>query len=159
MWICRGSYWGSLWNEWASSGDLWSDATLVGATLSRDVAGVFSAGEVDWHCGILVDGAVGACCDTLLPDMFACFAAGSLAGQSCESASAWRCLFKIRIRGARGYWGCFAGRVLAWIGEMKGMMRGFFLLLVVCALAGCKSVAPPTPLTDLNAQQTHGHAV
>jgi len=42
---------------------------------------------------------------------------------------------------------------------MNGMMRGFFLLLVVGVLAGCKSVAPPTPLADLNAQQTHGHAV
>jgi mono/diheme cytochrome c family protein len=41
---------------------------------------------------------------------------------------------------------------------MKGMMRGRFLLLFVCALAGCKSVAPPVPLEDLNAQQMHGHA-
>ena len=27
------------------------------------------------------------------------------------------------------------------------------------ALAGCKSIPPPTPLADLNAQQSHGHAV
>ena len=27
------------------------------------------------------------------------------------------------------------------------------------ALAGCKSVTPPTPLAELNAQQTRGHAV
>jgi mono/diheme cytochrome c family protein len=42
---------------------------------------------------------------------------------------------------------------------MNGMMRGHFLLLLVCALAGCKSVAPPIPLADLNAQQMHGHGV
>ncbi len=30
--------------------------------------------------------------------------------------------------------------------------------LAALALAGCKSV-PPTPLTDLNSQQSHGHAV
>jgi mono/diheme cytochrome c family protein len=39
------------------------------------------------------------------------------------------------------------------------MIRGFSLLLFVGVLAGCKSVAPPTPLADLNAQQMHGHAV
>ena len=27
------------------------------------------------------------------------------------------------------------------------------------ALAGCKSIPPPTPLANLNAQQSHGHAV
>jgi mono/diheme cytochrome c family protein len=27
------------------------------------------------------------------------------------------------------------------------------------ALAGCKSLPPPTPLAQLNAQQMHGHAV
>ncbi len=27
------------------------------------------------------------------------------------------------------------------------------------AAAGCKSVPPPTPLAELNTQQTHGHAV
>jgi mono/diheme cytochrome c family protein len=35
--------------------------------------------------------------------------------------------------------------------------------LIVCAgvvvLAGCKSVAPPTPLEQLNVQETQGHAV
>jgi mono/diheme cytochrome c family protein len=31
--------------------------------------------------------------------------------------------------------------------------------LAAVVVAGCKSVAPPTPLIDLNAQQTHGHAV
>lgn len=39
------------------------------------------------------------------------------------------------------------------------MIRASFLLLLACALAGCKSVPPPTPLSELNAQQTHGHAV
>ena len=33
------------------------------------------------------------------------------------------------------------------------------MLIVVCALAGCKSVPPPMPLEQLNAQQMHGHAV
>ncbi len=27
------------------------------------------------------------------------------------------------------------------------------------ALAGCKTLPPPTPLSELNAQQSHGHAV
>ena len=42
---------------------------------------------------------------------------------------------------------------------MNGMIRGHFLLLLVCVLAGCKSVAPPIPLADLNGQQMRGHAV
>jgi mono/diheme cytochrome c family protein len=39
------------------------------------------------------------------------------------------------------------------------MVRASFLLLLAGALAGCKSVTPPVPLEQLNAQQTHGHAV
>jgi len=39
------------------------------------------------------------------------------------------------------------------------MVRGVLLLMLACALAGCRSVSPPTPLNELNAQQTHGHAV
>jgi mono/diheme cytochrome c family protein len=31
--------------------------------------------------------------------------------------------------------------------------------LFAAALAGCRSVAPPTPLDELNEQQTQGHAV
>lgn len=39
------------------------------------------------------------------------------------------------------------------------MVRACFLLMLACALAGCKSTPPPTPLSQLNAQQTHGYAV
>jgi mono/diheme cytochrome c family protein len=39
------------------------------------------------------------------------------------------------------------------------MIRAFLLLLLTGVLAGCKSVRPPTPLAELNAQQTQGHAV
>jgi mono/diheme cytochrome c family protein len=39
------------------------------------------------------------------------------------------------------------------------MVRACFLLMLTCALAGCKSVPPPTPLSQLNEQQMHGHAV
>lgn len=39
------------------------------------------------------------------------------------------------------------------------MVRACFLLLLAAALAGCKSTPPPVPLTQLNAQQMHGHAV
>ena len=39
------------------------------------------------------------------------------------------------------------------------MIRTAFLLLLAVALTGCKSVPPPTPLAELNAQQVHGHAV
>ncbi len=36
---------------------------------------------------------------------------------------------------------------------------GLFLLGVGIVGVGCKSVPPPTPLEELNAQQMHGHAV
>jgi mono/diheme cytochrome c family protein len=39
------------------------------------------------------------------------------------------------------------------------MTRASLLLLLTGLLAGCRSVPPPTPLADLNAQQTQGHAV
>jgi mono/diheme cytochrome c family protein len=39
------------------------------------------------------------------------------------------------------------------------MVRTCFLLMLACALAGCKSTPPPTPLAQLNEQQTHGHTV
>jgi mono/diheme cytochrome c family protein len=42
---------------------------------------------------------------------------------------------------------------------MSGMIRVGFMLLLVCGLLGCKTVAPPVPLDELNAQQMHGHAV
>jgi mono/diheme cytochrome c family protein len=32
-------------------------------------------------------------------------------------------------------------------------------ILVALALAGCRSLPPPTPLDQLNAQQQHGHTV
>ncbi|WP_260703280.1 c-type cytochrome [Edaphobacter flagellatus] len=38
-------------------------------------------------------------------------------------------------------------------------MKKLYLLLLVTTLAGCRSVPPPTPLSQLNAQQMHGHAV
>ena len=44
---------------------------------------------------------------------------------------------------------------------MDGMMLSRAILLAVCSiwLAGCHSTAPPTPLSELNPQQTRGHAV
>jgi mono/diheme cytochrome c family protein len=39
------------------------------------------------------------------------------------------------------------------------MIRVLSLLMFVGAFVGCNSVTPPTPLSDLNAQQTRGHAV
>lgn len=39
------------------------------------------------------------------------------------------------------------------------MVRASLLLMLACALAGCKSAPPPTPLSQLNEQQMHGHAV
>jgi len=39
------------------------------------------------------------------------------------------------------------------------MVRACFLLALACALAGCKSTPPPVPLSQLNAQQAHGHTV
>jgi mono/diheme cytochrome c family protein len=38
------------------------------------------------------------------------------------------------------------------------MIRASFLLLLL-VVVGCKSVPPPLPLTELNAQQARGHAV
>jgi len=48
------------------------------------------------------------------------------------------------------------------VGCENGGGRIFNVLLVGAvgmALAGCKSVAPPTPLAELNVQQARGHAV
>jgi mono/diheme cytochrome c family protein len=39
------------------------------------------------------------------------------------------------------------------------MIRAFCLFVLLGVVVGCKSVPPPTPLADLNAQQTQGHAV
>ncbi len=39
------------------------------------------------------------------------------------------------------------------------MNRAWCLLMLVGAVTGCRSVPPPTPLEQLNAQQTQGHAV
>ncbi|HTH53913.1 MAG TPA: cytochrome c [Edaphobacter sp.] len=39
------------------------------------------------------------------------------------------------------------------------MMRICFALLLACLVTGCKSIPPPTPLEQLNAQQMRGHAV
>lgn len=39
------------------------------------------------------------------------------------------------------------------------MIRVCAGLMLACALAGCKRVDPPVPLEQLNAQQSHGHAV
>jgi mono/diheme cytochrome c family protein len=43
--------------------------------------------------------------------------------------------------------------------ENYWMVRAFFLLILACTLAGCKTLPPPTPLAELNGQQTQGHAV
>ena len=44
---------------------------------------------------------------------------------------------------------------------MEGMKFSFpiFLFAASLGLAGCKSTPPPTPLSELNPQQTRGHAV
>lgn len=44
-------------------------------------------------------------------------------------------------------------------GDMGRVTRLLFSLGVAAGLAGCHSTPPPTPLADLNPQQTHGHAV
>jgi mono/diheme cytochrome c family protein len=38
-------------------------------------------------------------------------------------------------------------------------LRVFPAAVAVLLMAGCNRVAPPTPLNELNAQQSHGHAV
>ena len=39
------------------------------------------------------------------------------------------------------------------------MKRVSILLILTCALTGCKNLPPPTPLDQLNAQQMRGHEV
>ena len=39
------------------------------------------------------------------------------------------------------------------------MIRTALLLLLAVTLSGCRSVAPAVPLDQLNAEQSHGHAV
>jgi len=40
-----------------------------------------------------------------------------------------------------------------------GLLVAGLALMVVAGGAGCKKIPPPTPLNELNAQQTHGHDV
>jgi mono/diheme cytochrome c family protein len=42
---------------------------------------------------------------------------------------------------------------------IRACLSFVLMLLLVGFVAGCKSVPPPTPLADLNAQQMRGHAV
>lgn len=44
-------------------------------------------------------------------------------------------------------------------GWMRDLLRGLFLAGVCAGAAGCRSVPPPTPLDQLNAQQARGHEV
>jgi mono/diheme cytochrome c family protein len=39
------------------------------------------------------------------------------------------------------------------------MIRASLFFVLACVLVGCKPVPPPVPLSELNAQQTQGHAV
>ena len=50
---------------------------------------------------------------------------------------------------------------LIWGARMEEMKHTIALLLAVVSLglAGCRSTPPPTPLSELNPQQTRGHAV
>ncbi len=40
-----------------------------------------------------------------------------------------------------------------------GMLAAVGFAMMMVAVAGCKRVAPPVPIEQLNAQQTHGYAV
>ena len=42
---------------------------------------------------------------------------------------------------------------------MSNSLRVILLGLAALAVAGCNSLPPPTPLADLNPQQSHGHDV
>lgn len=44
-------------------------------------------------------------------------------------------------------------------GNQSNQLRLCCLLSTICCLLGCKSLPPPTPLDQLNAQQTRGHQV
>jgi mono/diheme cytochrome c family protein len=43
--------------------------------------------------------------------------------------------------------------------RIAGVLFGLGVGMMVAAAVGCKSVAPPTPLDELNAQQMRGHGV
>ena len=55
-----------------------------------------------------------------------------------------------------GWWAqAFAGCENGGVRITKALLTG----LVVAGMAGCKSLPPPIPLEELNAQQAQGHAV
>jgi len=46
--------------------------------------------------------------------------------------------------------------------QMRKLARTIFwtgLAMTACAVIGCTNIPPPTPLTELNPQQLHGHDV
>ena len=53
LWILRRGAGRSLWNEWPTARRLRGHAALVGATLSRNPARIFSARQYYWHGGLL----------------------------------------------------------------------------------------------------------
>ena len=77
---------------------------------------VFSSGQRDWDGGVLADGALGCCCDTLLPCVFTGSGACGVAGQSGEPSAAWRCFSEVCLRCSGGDWCVAAGAVGAPVG-------------------------------------------
>ncbi len=80
LWFSGGGAGRSVWDEWASAGDLRSDAAVVSAAFSSDAAGILSACERGGDGGLLDGGAVGAGGDALLPGVAGGGASGDLSG-------------------------------------------------------------------------------
>src|SRR5579871_79992 len=101
--------WWGVRNEWTATRDLRSDASLVCTAFSRHPAGLLSAGEHDRHVRVLVDRAVGSCCDALLSALPAGVAGGNLAWQGDESSHAGRNVPEVCLLWAGGHRGDVAG--------------------------------------------------
>src|ERR1039458_2070904 len=90
MWILRRGARRSLWNEWAAAGCVWSDATVVSATLPGDVARIFSTGQRHWHGWLLVGGTLDSRRHPLLSALTAAYGPRRVPGQSDQSSPSRR---------------------------------------------------------------------
>jgi hypothetical protein len=94
----------SVRNERTAAGDLWGATAVDRTTLSRHVAGIFFAGELNWDGGLLACGTVDARSDPLVPIFVAGHDCGSVHRQSPESTDARRVFLPIPLCRASNDW-------------------------------------------------------
>ena len=150
--FCAGRTGRSVRHERASAGDLWSDAPLVGATFSRDSAGILSACQPDRHDRLLAGRTVGCRGDSLLPAVAARGHSGDPAGACGKSSPARRRVSQVRSRWTDIDWGDAVGA-----GDSR------LLTEVGCAERGYSGASPPASLPAITTtrpqREAHEHPV